>query len=108
MEISTAARFGMNPIVILFDNDGYGTERPMIDGRFNDIRRWNYAELPRLIGGGLGIRVETEREMADALARARANDADWSLIQVVLDRDDKSAALQRLTAKFAERVRASS
>jgi hypothetical protein len=46
--------------------------------------------------------------MADALARARANDADWSLIQVVLDRDDKSAALQRLTAKFAERVRASS
>ena len=106
MEISTAARFGMNPIVILFDNDGYGTERPMLDGGFNDIQRWNYAELPRLIGNGLGVKVETEREMAAALTRARANEAGWSLIQVVLDRDDKSPALQRLTAKLAERVRA--
>lgn len=104
MEISTAARFGMNPIVILFDNDGYGTERPMLDGCFNDIERWNYAGLDQVIGGGLGIRVETEREMAAALARAQANEAGWSLIQVALDRDDKSPALRRLTAKLAERV----
>ena len=104
LEISTAARFGMNPIVILLDNDGYGTERPMLDGGFNDIKRWNYASLEQVIGGGLGIRVETEREMAAALARARANEAGWSLIQVVLDRDDKSPALRRLTAKLAERV----
>ncbi|MBL1257499.1 alpha-keto acid decarboxylase family protein [Methylocystis sp. Sn-Cys] len=104
LEISTAARFGMNPIVILLDNDGYGTERPMLDGGFNDIKRWNYAGLEQVIGGGLGIRVETEREMAAALARARANEAGWSLIQVILDRDDKSPALRRLTAKLAERV----
>lgn len=108
MEVSTAARFGMNPIVILFDNDGYGTERPMLDGGFNDIKRWEYAELARVIGGGLGIKVTTEREMAEALARARANESGWSLIQVVLDRDDRSPALQRLTAQLGERVRAKS
>jgi len=105
MEISTAARFGMNPIVILFDNDGYGTERPMLDGGFNDIKRWEYAELARVIGGGLGVKVTTEREMAAALERARANESGWSLIQVVLDRDDRSPALQRLTARLGERVR---
>ncbi|WP_424361398.1 alpha-keto acid decarboxylase family protein [Methylocystis parvus] len=108
MEISTAARFGMNPIVILFDNDGYGTERPMLDGGFNDIKRWEYAELARVIGGGLGIRVSTEREMAAALDRARANESGWTLIQVMLEREDRSPALQRLTAKLAERVRARS
>lgn len=106
MEISTAARFGMNPIIILFDNDGYGTERPMLDGGFNDVKRWEYAELARVIGGGLGIKVTTEREMAAALARARDNDSGWSLIQVMLDRDDRSPALQRLTLKLGERVRA--
>jgi TPP-dependent 2-oxoacid decarboxylase len=106
-ELSTAARFGMNPIVVVLDNDGYGTERPMLDGSFNDIQRWEYAELSRVIGGGgLGIKASTEREMTDALARARANEASWTLIQVVLDREDRSPALQRLTAKLAERVQA--
>ncbi|WP_457795707.1 alpha-keto acid decarboxylase family protein [Methylocystis sp. S23] len=106
MEISTAARFAMNPIVILFDNDGYGTERPMLDGAFNDVKRWEYAELARVIGGGLGVKVATEREMAAALAKARANESGWSLIQVMLDREDRSPALRRLTAKLGERVRA--
>lgn len=103
-EIATAARYGMNPIVIVLDNDGYGTERPMTDGRFNNVLRWNYAELPRVFGGGLGIKVTTEREMEAALVKARANESGWSLIQVMLERDDRSPALKRLTAKLAERI----
>jgi TPP-dependent 2-oxoacid decarboxylase len=106
VEISTAARFGMNPIVILLDNDGYGVERPMLDGGFNDVLRWRYAELPALLGGGLGIKVETEREMEAALAKARAHEDGWTLIEVRLDRDDRSAALKRFTAKLGERVHA--
>lgn len=105
MELSTAARFGMNPIVIVLDNDGYGTERPMLDGRFNDVLRWRYSEIVSVIGGGSGFRVTSEKEMEAALAQARANDSGWSLIHVVLDRDDHSSALKRLTAKLGERVR---
>ena len=105
MEIATFARFGMNPIIVLLDNSGYGTERPMLDGGFNDVLGWEYSQIARVIGGGLGVKVTTEREMAAALARARANDAGWSLIHVVLDRDDHSPALKRLTAKLGERVR---
>ncbi len=108
MEISTAARFGMNLIVVVLDNDGYGTLRPVLDGPFNDLLRWNYAEIPRVIGSGFGMRVTTEQEMDTALAKALANDSSWSLIQVVLDRNDCSPVLRRLTAKLRERVQAKS
>jgi indolepyruvate decarboxylase len=104
MELSTIASYGMNPIVIVLDNDGYGTERPMLDGAFNDVHRWNFARIPEVLASGLGLKVTTEREMAAALEQARANTQDYTLIQVMLDRNDHSAALSRLTAKLAERV----
>ncbi len=104
MELSAIARYGMNPIVIVFDNDGYGTERPMLDGAFNDVHRWNFARIPELLGAGLGIKVATEVEMAAALERARANTQSYTIIQVMLDRNDHSPALLRLTARLAERV----
>ncbi len=77
----------------------------MLDGEFNNILRWRYAELPRVIGSGLGIKANTEREMAAALEKAHANDSSWSIIQVMLDRHDCSPALKRLTSKLGERVR---
>lgn len=104
MELSTIARYGMNPIVIVLDNDGYGTERPMLDGAFNDVRRWNYAKVPELLGAGLGIKVTTEADMAAALERARSNTQGYTIIQVMLDRHDHSPALSRLTASLAKRV----
>jgi TPP-dependent 2-oxoacid decarboxylase len=104
MELGTAARYGLNPIVVVFDNDGYGTERPMLDGAFNDVHHWDYARIPDLVGTGLGIKVETEIEMAAALERARANADSFTIIHVMLDRNDHSAALSRLTARLHERV----
>jgi indolepyruvate decarboxylase len=104
MELSTAARYGMNPIVVVLDNDGYGTERPMLDGAFNDVHRWNFARIPEVLGAGLGIRVTTEDEMAAALEQAKANSRSYTIIQVMLDRNDQSPALSRLTARLAERV----
>ncbi len=104
MELSTIARYGMNPIVIVLDNDGYGTERPMLDGAFNDVLRWNFARIPEVLGAGLGIKVTTSAEMAKALERANANTQSYTIIQVMLDRNDHSASLSRLTAKLGERV----
>jgi indolepyruvate decarboxylase len=104
MELGTIARYGMNPIVIVLDNQGYGTERPMLDGAFNDVHPWAVWRLPEVLGAGLGIRVGTEREMAAALVRARANTGDFTLIQVMLPQDDHSPALRRLTASLKDRV----
>ncbi|HMD88723.1 MAG TPA: thiamine pyrophosphate-binding protein, partial [Anaerolineaceae bacterium] len=36
IELSTAARYNLNPIVVVLNNQGYGTERPILDGPFND------------------------------------------------------------------------
>lgn len=106
MELGAIARYRQNPIVIVFDNDGYGTERPMLDGAFNDVPRWNFSRIPEVLGAGLGFKVTTEREMAEALDKAHANAGSYSIIQVMLARDDHSPALKRLTASLAERVKA--
>jgi indolepyruvate decarboxylase len=104
MELGTIARYRMNPIIIVLDNAGYGTERPMLDGAFNDVHPWAYWRIPEVLGGGLGMRVETEHDMAAALTRARANKGSYTLIQVILPKDDHSPALHRLTASLKERV----
>ena len=96
LELSTAARFGCNPIVIVLNNDGYTTERYHTDGAFNDLLRWNYADLPRLLGVGAGRRVHTEGELAAALAEARRRIDSFFIIDVWLDRTDASEALRDL------------
>jgi TPP-dependent 2-oxoacid decarboxylase len=104
MELSTAARYGLNPIVVVLNNKGYATERPMIDGPFNDILPWNYSKLPEVLGCGTGIEVETEVELQQALVSARGHTASFSIIDVKLDPHDISPSLQQLTAGLAKKT----
>jgi indolepyruvate decarboxylase len=104
-ELSTAAKYGLAPIVIILNNAGYGTERPMIDAPFNDVQPWRYSKLPELIGAGRGFRIETEGQLEAALQAARAETEQLCILEVVLESDDISPALQRLTSTLAKRVR---
>jgi TPP-dependent 2-oxoacid decarboxylase len=70
MEISTIIRFALNPIIIILNNKGYGTERPMLDGPFNDILPWNYYRIPEIIGHGKGFMIETEDQLEESLSAA--------------------------------------
>jgi indolepyruvate decarboxylase len=70
MEISIIARFGLNPIIIVLNNKGYGTERPMLDGPFNDILPWNYSQVPRVLNYGKGFVIETEDQLEESLSHA--------------------------------------
>ena len=106
IELSTVARFGLNPIVVVLNNEGYGTERPMLDGRFNDILNWRYSDIPRVLGAGRGYEVSAEDELEEALLAARADEDTFHVIEVRLAPDDRSEALHRLTSALAERVRA--
>lgn len=106
MELSTVARFGLTPIVVVLNNEGYGTERPMLDGRFNDILNWRYSEITRVLGAGRGHHAGTEDELEEALLAARADRDTFHVIEVRLAPDDRSEALNRLTAALAQRVRA--
>lgn len=104
MEISTALRYGLNPIVVVLNNRGYGTERPMQDGPYNDVQPWQYHRLPELLGGGRGFLVRTERELNDALTAAAKHKESFCLLEVLLDPKDHSPALQRLTQRLGKNI----
>ncbi len=105
IELSTALRFHINPIVIVLNNCGYLTERLMIDGPFNDIQRWQYSNIPKLIGGGRGCVVETEEQFDNAIKAATSYVEEFSILDVRLDPFDKSPALHRLTRGLAGRLK---
>jgi len=96
MELSTCAKFGLDPIVIVLNNDGYTTERLIIDGGFNDIQEWNFSALPDVIQSGRSWLVRTRGEFEDALEGAKQRDGQFALIDVRLDKLDFSPALRRL------------
>jgi len=103
MEISTAGRYGMNPIIIVLNNSGFGTERPMIDGAFNDVATWHYHKIPEIIDNGRGFLIKTENEFVSALKEAYQSD-ELSVLEVILESDDISPQLRRLCQHFAKGV----
>jgi len=105
MELATAARYHLNPIVIVLNNFGYGTERPMLDGAFNDVAPWQYARLPEIFGAGKGFEVQTEEDFEKALAAARDYTDGFCILDVHLDQYDFSPALQRMTSALGKRVK---
>jgi indolepyruvate decarboxylase len=104
LELATAARYGLNPIVVVLNNSGFGTERPMQDGPYNDVATLRYHRLPELLGAGRGQLVRTETELDDALSAARQATESFCLIEARLDPNDRSPALKRLTSRLAKRV----
>ena len=104
MELATAARNGLNPIVIVLNNAGYGTERHIQDGPYNDVWPWNYHRVPEVLGAGRGWAVNTEGELDAALEEARRHTESFCLLDVRLDPLDRSPALERLASRLAERL----
>jgi len=105
MELSTAVRFGLTPIVLVLNNSGYGTERPMMEGGFNDLLAWQYHMIPKMLGAGKGFDVRTEDQLEEALRCAQDAKDTLCLLDVRLDPNDRSPALQRLADALAKRVR---
>ena len=105
MELSTAARQGLSPIVIVLNNHGYGTERLIKEGAFNDIAEWEYCKLPELLKSGQAFHVRTVADLRAALDAALRNTKSFSLLEVELATGDISPALQRLGARLAQRVK---
>jgi TPP-dependent 2-oxoacid decarboxylase len=98
-ELSTVIRNHMNAVVIVLNNSGFGTERPMIDGAFNDVASWNFHKLPIVFNGGQGFLVKTERELVEAYAKAKCYNG-VSILEVILDQNDISSQLQKLCTHF--------
>lgn len=103
-ELSTLIRHKFPHIVIVLDNKGYGTERFLHPGDFNEIHPWNYARLPEVFGGGKGYEVRTEEEFDVALGDAWDSKQRPAIIQAHMPIEDCSEALRRLADKLKKRV----
>lgn len=103
LEAASAPFHGVNPVIIVLDNNGYGTQRPMKDGAFNDIPPLRAELLPEVFGTGRGWLAETEDALDVALAEAMALD-DLCIIRAVVPQGDRSPALLRLTDALGKRV----
>ncbi len=103
-ELATFARLGLNPIVIVFNNRGYSTERFILDGPFNDVSFWHFERLGMVFGPLQGHDVHTERELGTALNAALNQSGCPSLINVHLSPDDPSPAMRRLAERLGKRI----
>ncbi len=105
MEIVTANRLGLKPVVIVIHNGVYGSLRAMghAGADFVSIADLDYAQLACALGG-CGIAIRTGREMRQALEAARHADR-FTLLDVRIASDDVSPALKRLGELFAGRLR---
>lgn len=100
MELSTAAQRDMAPVVIILNNEGYGTERLIMEGKFNDIRNWDYTKVCEVIRAGQASVVHTKGQLDGALTNALSSN-ELSIIEVRLPRDAYSPAVRRLGEELA-------
>lgn len=103
-ELSTFSRLGLDPVVVLFNNHGYSTERFILEGPFNDIAEWHYERIGEMTGPVNGYRAGTEDEFEEALDMALDTTGRPSLINVDLQADDASPAMRCLARHLGRKV----
>ncbi|WP_419189230.1 alpha-keto acid decarboxylase family protein [Stieleria marina] len=105
-ELSTLIRYGHNPIVIVLDNHGYGTERYLHEGewKYNEIHPWRYGELMKVYGRGISHEVTTETQFDNALQAAWDTPDQPHLIHATLQENDASETLRKLAKRMSKTV----
>jgi indolepyruvate decarboxylase len=99
-EIGNCFRYGLDPIVVLFNNRSWEMLRVFQpESRFNDLDDWHFADIAKSIGG-FGERVSTRAALAEALDRAVERRGQFSLIEAMLPRGVTSDTLARFVSGF--------
>jgi indolepyruvate decarboxylase len=99
-ELGNCRRYGLDPIVILFNNKSWEMLRVFQpESAFNDLDDWHFADIAKSIGGH-GVRVSTRNALAAALEAAVERRGMFSLIEVMLPRGVTSKTLERFVSGF--------
>ncbi len=101
-EISHAPRYGLNPVVIVWNNGIWGMmKKGMPRASYVELPNWPYARLAEL-WGGRGFQIRTPAEFLNSLTQAY-KEQRFSLLEVFLDPNDFSPALQAYAKAVAQR-----
>lgn len=104
-EVAQMVRYEVPVIVFLVNNRGYVIEIKIHDGPYNYIKNWDYAGLIAAFnaedGHGLGLHARTGAELAEAIAKAKANTRGPTLIECHIDTADCTDTLVRWGKKVA-------
>jgi len=94
-ELGNAARLGLDPIVLVFNNAGWEMLRAFEPGQaFNELSRWDFASMAAGMGGD-GHAVHTRAQLQAALARAHATRGRFQLLDIRLQPGAQSPTLAR-------------
>ncbi|MRV71814.1 indolepyruvate/phenylpyruvate decarboxylase [Duganella sp. FT92W] len=97
-ELGNCARSGWDPVVIVFNNQGWEMLRAFQpEARYTDLGDWRFAAMAPMLGGD-GYRVQTRGELARTLRHALDKRGRFQLIEVMLPRGAQSATLERFVA----------
>jgi acetolactate synthase-1/2/3 large subunit len=97
-ELATAAQYGATPLVIIMDNQEYGTIRTHQECHYpgrvsgSQLRNPDFAMMARAFGG-FGVRVEEDKDIPAALGAALAaldNEKTFALIHLVVEQRVKA------------------
>jgi TPP-dependent 2-oxoacid decarboxylase len=96
-EVLQMIRHNLPVLLFLINNRGYTIEVEIHDGPYNNIKNWDSAGLIEVFnaggGHGKGNRVTTAGELAEVVKKAAANTGGPTLIECVIDRDDRTREL---------------
>ncbi|NNL85359.1 MAG: hypothetical protein HKP27_06880 [Myxococcales bacterium] len=105
VEISHAPKRGLNPIVVLVNNEGWSIFRPVTPRQeLLEIPNWPYAQMAEG-WGGLGFRAATAGELREALREAHGSH-QFALIECTIPRDDLSPISRRYIEASAKKASA--
>jgi TPP-dependent 2-oxoacid decarboxylase len=111
MEIISANRLKLNPIIILLNNGTYATlDRVEVDARPDsyNIGNYDYFKIAEVFGGA-GYKIQTTKELQTALLEAETKHLDkFVIIQIDLPPDDTSKVLNQFGEMMGKSNKAAS
>lgn len=101
LELGHCARHGLDPVVIVFNNNGWELLRAFQPTQnYFWLGDWHYARLAEALGG-VGHRAATRREFAQAMQAAHAGRGRLQLIEAMLPRGALSEAMGGFVASVS-------
>ena len=105
-EIGGMGRFGAKVTIFVLNNDGYMVERALEespDWSYNDLAKWKYADLPRVMGCAdwFTAHVETLGELETAMEKARSS-ASGAYVEIIGGRMDLPPVLAFVHTRLGE------